>query len=357
MSADGSKLAAAALDGTSIYSVGPIFVSSDYGTNWTPTQAPITNWFTVVSSADGSHLAAITSGTTLNGPMYLSSDYGGHWSQAQAPITNWFTIAISADGSRLVAGCGGFDEPGPLYFSTNSGSTWTPANAPLDGWMAAASSADGTKWIACAWSSRVYRSTDAGANWVPLPGLPTNEWQAVASSADGTRLGAAAYGGSIYTSSNSGAAWAPSANAGSNYWVSIVSSADGSRLFAPVNSGALYTSTDFGVHWTASGATNNWQAGAISADGGRLATVSLDSYIFTAQTLNAPKLGVTPTGRQAKLGWTIPSVPYRLLHKPSLTTGSWTLLTNPISLNYTNLHNEVIVGETNAQEYFRLQHP
>src|SRR3989442_1029319 len=81
------------------------------------------------------------------------------WMQTSAPITNWTSIASSADGSKLVA----VANPGPIYTSTNSGDTWTPTSAPTTNWQAVASSADGGRLIAVVNGGGIYTSPDAGA--------------------------------------------------------------------------------------------------------------------------------------------------------------------------------------------------
>src|SRR5262245_6454653 len=85
------------------------------------------------------------------------------WTQTSAPITNWNSIASSADGRKFVAGVWG----GGIYASTNSGATWTPTSAPRTAWSAVASSADGTKLVAaaCCNNDPIYTSTNSGTTW------------------------------------------------------------------------------------------------------------------------------------------------------------------------------------------------
>src|SRR5437870_3665823 len=81
----------------------------------------------------------------------LNSVMAQGWIATTAPITNWFALAASADGSTLVAAVN--HDPyqsgngGPIYVSTDSGGTWTIANAPITNWIALASSADGTRLV------------------------------------------------------------------------------------------------------------------------------------------------------------------------------------------------------------------
>ena len=73
------------------------------------------------------------------------------WTQTSAPVTNWSSVASSADGGKLIAAVGNpFGPPGHVYTSTNSGATWAPTTAPITNWASVASSADGTRLVAAA---------------------------------------------------------------------------------------------------------------------------------------------------------------------------------------------------------------
>ncbi|MGA2801327.1 MAG: hypothetical protein ABSE97_02990 [Verrucomicrobiota bacterium] len=257
---------------------------------WTPSGASITlNWNSIVSSADGSRLAAVASGS--GGGIFTSIDSGLTWS---GPYGNsgasWRCIASSADGTKLVAAVSG----GGIY--TNSGTTWQITSAPTGvNWVSVASSADGTKLVAAATGSGVYLSSNSGGTWTqPLGNL---NWISVASSADGTKMIAAISGGAIY--GNSSGSWAPQfGTPASGSWSSVASSADGSKLVAvATNSGGIYTSVNSGTNWAQTSApTANWTSVASSSDGSKLAAVVNGGGIYTssnfgvtwAQQNNAP---------------------------------------------------------------------
>lgn len=185
MAADGKQvLAAEDLGGGD----SGLFISTDYGADFTRTATSITNtWSAVASSVDGTKLAAAAYDRifTNAGPIYVSADSGTTWSLTTAPTNYWTCLASSADGAKLAAAANG----GTIYLSTNSGATWAPSSAPAAGWVSIASSADGTKLIAAAGS--LYISTDSGATWTTMS-APANQWASVACSADGTKLMAAA---------------------------------------------------------------------------------------------------------------------------------------------------------------------
>src|SRR5690349_5902631 len=118
---------------------------------WTPTSAPSAGpgssprWNSVASSADGTKLVAAGAHSCFYGchyllfPIYTSADSGMTWIQTTAPINNWTSVASSADGTKLVAVGGwtlyindGDTEylGGPIHTSADSGATWTQTSAP-----------------------------------------------------------------------------------------------------------------------------------------------------------------------------------------------------------------------------------
>src|SRR5260370_8390311 len=91
---------------------GPFsIVESAFAQTWTLTTAPITNWSSVASSADGSKLVAVAGGVSGTGGIYVSTNSGADWMATGAPVRGWNSVACSADGSKLLAAAFG----GPLY--------------------------------------------------------------------------------------------------------------------------------------------------------------------------------------------------------------------------------------------------
>jgi len=94
-SADGTKLAAAV-------SYGPIYTSGDSGLSWTQATAPNENWWCIASSADGTKLVA--GAGSPNPWIYTSTNSGATWTRTDTPAaTWWYGVATSADGSHIVA--------------------------------------------------------------------------------------------------------------------------------------------------------------------------------------------------------------------------------------------------------------
>jgi photosystem II stability/assembly factor-like uncharacterized protein len=274
-SADGSRLAAVA-SGTG----GGIFISIDSGVTWTGPFGPLpsANWDAVATSADGSKVVAAVNG---NG-VYTNS--GTTWTISFGSA-NWTSVASSADGSKLYAA-----SSSGVYNSVNSGGSWSAVQGP-NNWVSVACSADGTKYVAAVGGGGIVASGGSGA--------PGANWVSVASSADGNRLAAAVGGGGIYTSSNGGANWSQQTGAPTSAnWTSICSSADGSKLAATVNAGVIYTSSNYGVTWAqqTNAPVKSWSAIASSADGTKLAAAINNATIGGIYLSHASVLSTTTVG-------------------------------------------------------------
>ena len=203
-SADGMKLAAVGYGGIS----GSMFISTDAGNTWALPGAPagfwLSNiWSSVAFSADGTKLVAGAEaslggpGNTFEpGPIYISTNSGLSWNPTQAPSNVWYSVASSADGTVLAAaayaGPSQVGGTGLIYTSTNSGATWTPANPPSNYWNSVAVSADGTSLVATSLFDQstlnpdvIWRSTNSGAYWTE--DTLTGYFNSVAIPADGSK--------------------------------------------------------------------------------------------------------------------------------------------------------------------------
>lgn len=304
--------------------------------SWTPTIAPLQNWFAIASSADGNRLFA---GANFSG-IYASTDSGETWTKTSAPDANWQSIACSTDGEKLVAAAGYFAN-GLIYTSTNAGVTWTPTTAPYTNWHCVASSADGNRLAAVVFEGLIYVSTNSGATWQETTAPKTN-WVSIASSADGATLAAAvgyvvtqsptfistnygvtwvasappyqswssiacsadgkkvvASGGhGIYTSTNSGFDWAMPSIVGDH----VACSADGGTIIAASYVGPIYISTNSGGAWTATDAPDKaWISITSSADGSKLAAADNGNLIYVWPSV--PKLKINQLGTNISILW------------------------------------------------------
>ena len=148
-------------------------------------------------------------------------------------IRNWTSIASSADGTKLAAG-----SSGQIYTSINSGATWT-ARESNRSWVSIASSANGANLAAVGNGNQIYTSADSGASWSATESI--RNWTSITSSTDGTKLAAVAISGQIYISADSGITWKASDSI--RGWTGIASSADGAKLTAVAYSEQIYTSS------------------------------------------------------------------------------------------------------------------
>jgi hypothetical protein len=340
---------------------GPIYTSTNSGTDWTLTGAPIEFWESVACSADCTKLVAATG--TMGSAIYTSTNSGADWTTNNIPtyigFYNWTTVASSADGTKLVA-AGIYS---PIYTSTNSGATWVSNSSPILPWRSVASSADGSRLVAIDGYADVYTSTNSGMLWTESTNLASGELgepgQVVASSADGTKLVAVVYNNGIYTSTNSGASWTQTI-APSIGWSGVACSADGTKLVAVTGGpvpGPIYVSTNSGGSWASNSTPiDQWTWATASADGNQLVAVGANG-IWTARTTPAPQMNISRANGNLSLSWIIPSTNFVLEQNSDITVTSWVDVTNTPVLNLTNLQEQVILTPPNSHGFYRLATP
>lgn len=318
ISADGNRLIAG-VGGPFAANAGPVYYSTNRGTNWIKSSAANHNWYGLATSGDGLSVAATD---PFAQQVLISTNGGQSWTTNSPTVAaNWSSIAESADGGTLIAAAGGLDTgtTGPLYLSLDRGLSWSSNHLGNQYWRSVAVSADGRTLLAAVGglhSGPVYLSTNAGSSWAALD-LPLTNWQQVTVSADGTRMAAISRSGStpIYTSSDSGLHWQPQLLPEAN-WSALVSSADGFKLFA---------------------------AG--------------DQNIFILTTPPRPRLEIDIQLNQQRLSWTIPSAPFRLEQSPKLVPPEWAAFPNAPTFVSTNLHYQVRLPATNPAVFYRLREP
>ncbi len=143
---------------------GPIFISTNSGLNWAPTTAPVTNWVSIASSADGRTLLAAGGGSTALGHLFLSTDSGATWNLTNSLFTHWSAVAVSADGTKLVAA----ENAGHIYTLHLSPSTFSPAlQIRPSGTNAVVS------WLVPSMDFTLQQNTDVNSsNWVNVVTAP-----------------------------------------------------------------------------------------------------------------------------------------------------------------------------------------
>jgi hypothetical protein len=68
-------------------------------------------------------------------------------------------------------------------------------------------------------------------------------------------------------------------------------------------------------------------------------------------------LSLTPAGGNLILSWTVPATNFVVQQNSYLGLGNWTAVTDPPTLNLTNLHQELFLSPSNTQSLFRLKAP
>jgi len=372
MSADGTRIVAAAAPYLSYTSTGGIYTSSNSGATWFRTYAPKTNhWASVACSADATRIIASAPWGGA-GSIYMSSDGGSSWQSNSLPQAAMTQIAMSADGSKIFGGVGS-----QLYSSMDSGATWSTYGSAGRGATASlASSADGRRLVWMFTGAQLGLpilciSTNGGAGW------RTNSQSLFAPtyvtlSADGCRIEARA-GSACYVSKDCGATWQQGGGLiGAGFGVGtgpLSVSADGSRALAygakligvtSVNS--IFTWTDSGQAWVSNTVDNEaWTCVAMSADGNVMAVASDGmttptlGYIWVRQALPQPSLSPRIGPTNLTLSWIVASTNLIVQQRGDLRAGSWADMTNTPILNTSNLHNEVSLPVGRANAFYRLK--
>ena len=81
---------------------GTIYVSTNFGATW-QIGLYAGYWGQIASSFDGSKIMALQGAN----PIYASADFGSHWSPVDAPQEDWVSIILSADGDKAAVATSG----------------------------------------------------------------------------------------------------------------------------------------------------------------------------------------------------------------------------------------------------------
>ncbi len=218
--------------------------------------------------------ADLFAATISGGGVYRSSDHGEHWRALndglpQRPNGQTASvIALAALDGILVAGT----DRG-LYRSADLGQTWTPSRPGLpEDLYVPTLTARGASLFAATFQG-LYRSDDQGRSWrLVVQSVPTPARVRALGSSD-PHLFATAEQDDLYQtrtpafrSTDAGASWLPAdaALTGSTFFANV-----GADLYA--GGGCLYRSADHGLHWTLLGEGQlPCYVRAVAAHGGRL---------------------------------------------------------------------------------------
>lgn len=203
------------------------------------------------------------------GRLYLSTNYGVNWTEirpAGNADKNWYCAAIDSDGSNIIVGV----KSGRLYTSNNGGSTWTerqPAGARNRDWISVASDNNGSHLYALRSDNELYHnlyvSTNSGVSWSEITPAGSYFMNKVACDSDGSFVtvcggeqyfddGIISTRDRMYTSTNSGSSWSqryPNGSSTNGDWYGVDCTSTGSHIVVCGING-LFKSTNSGSSWT-----------------------------------------------------------------------------------------------------------
>lgn len=290
---DGSVIAVISA-GASTSNVGDLYLTRDFGSNWTYTNTS-SGVMALAVSGDGNKVIAARdsviyrasySGSAWNypTPRTWSSPTGSGLNQRCAGYgPNFNSLAASSDGSSWIAGV---RDESCVYTSTNSGDDWSNTNLGGTNWGSAIS-ADGTIRITSNSNGNLYRNSGSGWSAISTSGLPTSTgWAGIACDSTCTKMAIYSWGGYTWTTSNSGGTWSKGGSA-VRYYTDLVMSSDGS-VIATTDGSDVYISQDLGATWSSQGlAGKTWVSVTVSGDGKKIYAAANDGTIRKTALLSS----------------------------------------------------------------------
>ena len=294
-------------DGMTIYAGtwAGVFKSTNGGVNWAPVNNGISSSNLMVRKMamleDGQTLFVSTRNTNnINGALYKSTDGGGNWrivdlgpgSENYKP----YGIAVSRDGRTIYVG---LTEKGMIR-STDGGLTWVDVSAGLNGSTfypgTLAVQGDGqTVYVSNVEYTDIYRSTDGGAHWTPIPIAGQPAAYQLKLSPDDRNLYAATSKG-VFKSTDGGTQWsAVGGVTNPEYIDSLALDPQSGQVMYAGGSGVVYRNT--GVPGNQASLTAeelmNWaQSSLPDFFPGALNTVSGNGFVFRGPYANGNFVGV-----------------------------------------------------------------
>ena len=194
-----------------------LYRSTNYGLTWSVIGGFTGFWEGVAISGNGQYQL---SGDWINGYLYVSSNYGANWTPKTSLGTNWYQcFAISGNGQYQYAySNGGVNYPTDPYtfISSNYGSTWsiltTGPSFGVSGGFPVIGTNETGQYVTIGKNDKLYVSSNYGASFTTIT-LPSTGISAVKMTSSGQQQVASKSANtstiSYYMSADYGVTWTP----------------------------------------------------------------------------------------------------------------------------------------------------
>ena len=221
-----------------------MFVTTDGGANWRPTQGVYSNSGPVtLVHTTGPVLYSVYWGSPASS-LFTSTDLGAHWQPVDG---NLWGLPV------VVAGSPNTWYEGPssrlLRRSIDGGATWALLPTPMDAWAFAVDAIDGQTLYIGGYQGG-FKSVNGGYAWSPIAPIPGGSFGSLVVSPANRDLVFARNANGWFRSTNGGAQWTsvPLPYDESSFWLTF-DPLDAMRIYAN-GSGSVLRSVDGGVSWT-----------------------------------------------------------------------------------------------------------
>ena len=238
------------------------------------------------------------------GGVYVSKDYGNNWTPVGLTQKSISDIIVDT-GGVVVAACNSWNTDGYLFRSTDFGATWSTCFGITfsSGFLCLSKDKHNAIYTATmnpsnAYQTWLYKSIDEGNSWINISTYHWNQVLGIGCDTTGDLLVNGA--GWLYLSKDSGKTWtevlAPQATGTYNY--PIVTNKY-NYLYASLD--FLYRSTDRGTTWTNEGISEHYGMGLISDND--YAYAGAGDLVYRTVDF-PPPLPIQPSDRQDSLSLT-----------------------------------------------------
>lgn len=248
-----------------LVSQGSLFTSQDNGLTWAEVEgAAVGSARAVGQSLAGNHIVVVGA----DGVAAISTNNGASWSEGASGTRDDITTVAMAPLDSMIGLATLWNPDLGMLWTRDGGRTWTTIPIPA---MSVSLATDGMLGLALlkpkGTQDRVIRTTDGGATWQTITGLPF--MRSVALSANGKRAVALDFDRAVFTSDDGGATWrAQPRSVLATGIESLAISTNGEHVFAISGGvGPSAVSPDGGVTWTSIPNITGLSTAAISNDG------------------------------------------------------------------------------------------